>query len=269
MKTKPMFIAVLTALFAWTSLAGEPDASLAFSFARTDDGSCEKTIPDVSGEFSYDADQIIVYGNVRTGASGGDCRQESLSYNVETEYHFELNETWSAVTKFAADKRSTSSTYALAENGQTKLRDDGNAYFPTTLPAGAAETIGAYLGISRTVNLADGELQIDLAGNIVPVDWADDEDGRAVHLALAFSREVLGGEIDLAVAVDSGADTYGDARLSFRRGLVQFGVEYAFGLNAVDDGAESLQHVNGAPFLKQGSPQDDSLTTSIGITFDL
>ena len=267
-----IFLSILAILFASTQLFAK-DVNLTFSYLNTDDGSCEEIIPDVSGEFNYDDSDLIVYGRVRTGASGGDCTQESLSYTVDAEYHFELDHGWSAITKFSADKRSSSAGYAELEAGEDspiRTRADGGAFLPITLPAGAAETVGAYLGVSRNFAVGGGNLQIDLAGNVAPVDWADAEDSRAVHIALSLDDiEVLGGAVEIDYAIDVGEDSYGDARISWTRGLLNLGVQYAFGLNAVDNGAPPKQEILGRWYGQPSAPQDTSLTTSIGVRIEL
>lgn len=270
-------IAALAAvLFAGCALA---DESLAFSYAYRDDGGCPDPGHTVSGEYSRDVGAMDVSAYARTAPSGGDCRTDSLSYNVGVSRSFATFGGFDAVAAFGADKRSTSALYALADgSGAVMARADGGPYFPATLPAGAAETVTASLGLGR--QLTDS-LSVRLGANVVPVDWADHEDGRTLDLAAGLKLPdpfgFLGGEpggVEFDLSVNAGAEVFGDAVLKWEKPIagglnVRASARYAFGLDALDDGAPGTQTVNGAPFVKLGAPQDDSLVFEVGVSFDL
>ena len=130
-------IAALAALlFAGCAAA---DESLAFSYSYRDDGGCPDPGHTVSGEYARETADMDISAYARTAPSGGDCRVDSLSYGVGVSRGFASAGGFDVVAAFGADKRSTSSVYALADgSGAVMARADGGPYFPATLPAGAA-----------------------------------------------------------------------------------------------------------------------------------
>ena len=260
-----IIIAAGLVLFALPQAAEE---SLAFSYGYRDDGGCPDPGHTVSGEYSRETDDMDISAYARTAPSGGDCRVDSLAYDVSLSRSFATFAGFDAVAVFGADKRSTSSVYALADGmGAVIPRGDGGPYFPATLPAGAAETITASLGLGREF----GALTVSVGANVVPVDWADHEDGRTIHVRAELNLR-MGFEADLST--DFGSETFGDAVLSWEHpvagGLnIRASARYAFGLDTLDDGAPGRQLVADAPFIKLGAPQSDSLVFEIGVSFDI
>ena len=240
---------------------------MGFALTYWNDGGCRVAGKALTGTYDREADKYNAHAMVRTGPSGGDCERNATSFSVGLERRYEVARGWSAVAKFSADRRSTSAPYALVDAaGNVLTRPDGAASDPVTLPAGAADTIGGYLGISSP--LFSG-LRITVAGNVVPIEWADEADSFAVHFAIAYD---FAENFDFDVWTDVGRDWYGGARASWRPSVAsRIGTEisagYDWGLNSVDGGEPSHQTFAGLPVVIQGAPRDDSWTLGVGITF--
>ena len=257
------FCAVWAIAVGTWAFAADPEEHLSFAYRYADDGGCAEAGHSIAGGYRRESEPLGIFAHVRSAPSGGDCTTASLSYTVDVERRFPLGETaWSGIAKFAADKRSTSAAYALTDGDRVIPRADGMPLFATFLPAGAAETVGGMLGAAVDV----GRWQFDIAGNVVPVDWADGSKGRTLHFAV--SGDVVG--LDVNASVDIGHDVFGDARIAWAKPLfgafdVQVALGYQFGLNAIDDGAPAVQFVQGAKFLKAGAPQDGAVYFDVGL----
>ena len=246
--------------------APEVEERMTFSLGYLDDGGCNVSAKTLVGSYAREADESDVFAQVRTGPSGGDCERNATSFGLSVERRYAIADGWDAVAKFQADRRSTSAPYAIVDaDGMVVARPDGAPSDPVTLPAGAADTIGGILGISR----AFGGLRVVIAGNVVPVTWAAHDDSFAAHFAIAWD---VGNTFDFRAHADVGRDWYGATRASWRPPTSgRFGVEissgFAWGLNAVDGGEPAMQTFAGLPVALQGAPRDTALTADVGITF--
>ncbi len=152
--------------------------TLSLSYGLAADGSCPEAGHRVSAEYRRDeAGGLGVEAYVRGAPSGTDCTVESLSYDLAVERRFDLGVGgWRAAAVFGAARTSTSAVYELAGW-------DGPAHLAPTasLPAGAAETLTASLGVAR----AFGPVEIGAGVNVVPNDWAG-PDGPESRRSLAL-----------------------------------------------------------------------------------
>ena len=262
-----MPVAVATPVAVPVPVAEDVDERLGFSVDYWNDGGCNIAGKALSASYDREAASYEAHAIVRTAPSGGDCERNATSFSIGLERRHEIGGGWSAVAKFLADRRSTSAPYALVDaSGAVMTRPDGMPSDPVTLPAGAAETIGGYLGISTPV--VQG-FRATIAGNVVPVEWANEADSFAAHVAVSYDfRSTL----DLDAHADIGRDWYGGARASWRPSVTsRIGTEisagYSWGLNSVDGGEPTEQRFAGLPVVIQGAPRDDAWTLGIGITF--
>ena len=260
-------VAVATPVAVPVQVAEDIEERMGFGLTYWNDGGCRTAGKALTGSYDREAPEYDIHGSVRTGPSGGDCERNATAFTVSIERRYAIGGGWSAVGKFLADRRSTSAPYAIVDSSGVVLsRPDGMASDPVTLPAGAATTPGGYLGISSPVWAG---LRITIAGNVVPVEWADHDESLAGHVAISYD---VGDTFDLDAHADIGRDHYGGARASWRPSVAsrigtEFTVGYSFGLNAVDGGEPARQTFAGLPVSIQGAPRDDAWTLGIGITF--
>ena len=250
------------------AVAEDVEERLGFAMSYWNNGGCNVAGKALTGTYDREASSYDAHAMVRTAPSGGDCERQSTSFSVGLERRYEVGGSgWSAMAKFAADRRSTSAPYALVDAaGDVLTRPDGGPSDPVTLPAGAADTIGGYLGISSPLWRG---VRITLAGNVVPVEWADEADGLAGHIAVSYD---FGDVFDFDAHADVGRDWYGGARASWRPSMAsrigtEFSAGYSWGLNSVDGGEPDMQTFAGLPVVIQGAPRDDAWTLGLGITF--
>ena len=238
---------------------------LGFAVGYVNDGGCSIPSKTLTGRYTREADSHGIYAEVRTAPSGGDCERSATSFNLTVERRYALAFGWEAVAKFQADRRSTSAPYALVDGtGEVIARPDGAPSDPVTLPAGTADVVGGYLGITRAVDA----FRFTIAGNVVPVSWMEGE-SLAAHLAIAWDH---GDSFDVSASADIGRDWLGFARASWRPPVSsRIGVElsggFAWGLNSIDGGEPAEQTFAGLPVIIQGAPRDTAITADIGITF--
>ena len=247
--------------------APEIEERMGFGFAYFDDGGCAVAGKSLTGTYAREAASHDVRALVRTAPSGGNCEVNATSFSLAVERRYEIAAGWSAVAKFGADRRSTSAPYAIVDGaGNVLTRPDGAPSDPVTLPAGAADTIGGYLGFTSP---DWSGVRITLAGGVVPVDWASEEDSIAAHFAISYD---YGNSFDLDAWADIGRDWYGAARASWRptvagRSGVEISAGFDWGLTAVDDGAPIEQTFAGLPVHKQGPARDHATSVGVAITF--
>ena len=237
--------------------------SITFAYTFRDDGSCADPGHIVSGELlaKYEQLGLDVSAYARTAPSGGDCRVDTLSYNLSIEQSAFSFGAWDAVAIFGADKRSTSAGYAIVDAmGNVLVRPDGRASDPVVLPAGAAETVTAAMTLCRDI----GSVNVNLCAgvNVVPVDWADGSTGRTAHFRATVA---LPYNVNLDVTVDAGADQFGDLALRWSKGPLHVALRQAFGLNATDDGTPEMQTFAGLPVVKTGAPQSTATLLEVGV----
>ena len=241
---------------------------LGFRWDYLDDGGCPVASNAVSGTYDRESEVYDVHAMVRTQPSGGDCRVQATAYTVQVERRYAIRGGWEAVAKFGADRRSVAAPYAIVDSaGRILARPDGGPSDPVTLPAGSAETLGGYLGVSRTF----GDLRATAAVNVVPVDWSTEPDSIAAHIAASYD---LGDFLDVDASADIGRDWYGSARASWRRSVAgRIGVEvsggYAWGLTSVDAGVPVSQTFAALPVTLQGPARDTSFFAGVGVTIGL
>ena len=247
--------------------APEIEERMGFGLAYLNDGGCAVAGKSLRGSYSREAAESDIYAQVRTAPSGGNCEVNATSFSLAVERRYEIASGWSAMAKFGADRRSTSAPYAIVDgDGMVLTRADGAPSDPVTLPAGAADTIGAYLGVASP---DFSGFRLTVAGNVVPVDWAAEDDGLVAHLAVSYD---VGDGFDLDAWVDVGRDHYGAARASWRPSVAgKIGLEitagYDWGLTAVDDGAAFRQTFAGLAAHKQGPARDHATHVAVGISF--
>lgn len=234
--------------------------SLSFGGTYLDDGSCEDPATTLEARYSHNGERLEVDGVIRVAPSGGDCRQDSISFDISAEYEANVwDGACDVLGKFGASEHAYAAPYAQVVNGMVDLRPDGNANFPVNLPSGVAKAVTGGGGVSCTSDFGE----IDVTANIVPVDWSDGTSGQTVHLS--WTKELENWEF--GVDVDYGNDTFGDARLSWRHGIARINLEYRWGLNAISDGAPMYQMVRDARFQATGAPLDN--LTALSVTFDV
>lgn len=245
---------------------------VSLSYAYIDDGGCPKPGQTIEGSYRLATENMDAYGSVRTAPSGGDCRTDALTYDVEIERRFSINEHINALAKFGADERSMASPYAITDGmGNVLLRPDGGASAPVVLPAGRAKTIEAIFGVSAYL----GPVNVDLGYNLVPVDWSDGSSSGAFHAGVSVFRQLVSGQLDVSVGLNHGNGSFGDARVAWTRNFqdstwgVQMAMTYAWGLNELDDGSPPEATFAGLRAVLAGSPQDDATTFSVGISKEL
>ena len=205
---------LLAAMFSSEAEGAEQSVFAAFSLV--DDGSCERALPMVELGYSRSGDDHDVRGSVRTGPAGGDCRQDSTSYDLSAEQRFDFGlGGLDGLVKFQAAENSLSAPYAIADGaGNVIPRPDGGAANPVMLPAGRSKTVLGILGASMT----SGAWNFDAGLNFAPVDWADGSTSETLHLAATGRYEVGGGNIELAGHVDAGSgEHFGGLSLSWDR----------------------------------------------------
>ena len=258
-------ILVLSALAACVVNAVAEDR-IGFGYALVDDGTCGVTQHTLTAEYDREGEDLEVRGRVRAEPAGGDCRKETISYDVLAVRYFELEGGIDAFAEFGASEQSVGATYDLADPaGMVFLRPDGNALFSTNLPAGSAKTVIGALGLSKDF----GALRIGGGYNLVPVDWANHEPGRTAHLTTGLDL----GRFDLDASVDIGASHFGEVSAHYRHTLdgsrmsFGWGLSYYFGIGEIDSGAPGTQYIRGSRFNLAGPPRNDSLVVSMTLGF--
>ena len=256
-------MAAALVLSASPSLAQEHRIGVGYSVLN--DGGCSIAQKTLTADYSSNTKSQALRGRIRSAPAGGDCRLESFAYDVRLAHYFDVKAV-DATVEFSAARETTAAPYVLAdESGAVLLRNDGNALFATTLPAGSAQTVVAAVGVSRRM----GPVRLGILANLAPIDWARHADGRTVRLT--WDAELRG--VYLEGSVDQGADSFGVVSTGYRFGLaespfdVSAGIVYRWGLNAVDNGAPGFQDIAGAPFLADGAPQDHSLITAVTVGY--
>ena len=153
------------------SAAATADELLSLSYGVTDDGSCPETGHQVAAEYLRGGGPLDIRAYVRSAPSGTDCTTDALSYDLGIRREFDLGiGDWRATAEFGASRMSTSAVYELAE-----WSGDAHLIPAASLPAGAAETLTASLGILRSFSGVD----VGLSVNVVPIDWAGDSGPKA------------------------------------------------------------------------------------------
>lgn len=235
-------------------------------YTLVDDGNCTQAAGTLTAEYERSSDALDVRGMLRVEPSGGDCRQDALSYDVSAARYFAAGAVDVAV-EFGANEQAAAAPYALAgADGSIIPRADGGALFGTNLPAGSATTIIGAIGLSRSF----GPMRVSGGVNLVPVDWMHHDPGRTIHLAAGFDR----GGFALDASIDAGAAHFGEASAAYRLALdgnspfdVGIGLVYRWGIGAIDNGAPLMQLVNDARFARAGPPRDDSLLVSFTLGY--
>ena len=265
MRAKCVTAALVAALAL--SVAGPAPAQQRVGIGHTtvDDGNCAEAAHTLTAEYERESDALDLRGMVRVAPSGGDCRQDALSYDVSAARYFSAGAVDVAV-ELGASEQAAAAPYALAgAGGSILLRPDGGALFGTNLPAGSARTIIGAVGLSRSF----GPVRVTGGVNLVPVEWMQHEPGRTAHFAAGFDR----GGFSFDTSVDAGAAHFGEAAAAYRHALadsrfdVGIGLVYRWGIGAIDNGAPDVQLVNDSPFVRAGPPRDDSLLVSVTLGY--
>lgn len=255
----------LLAFFLIPNAAGAQRIGVGYTVV--DDGGCEHTTHNVTAEYDQEESNFELRGAARLAPSGGDCRKDTFSYDVNLSVYPIQTDIVDFTLTVGANEQSTQAAYALADGmGMALARADGNALFQTNLPAGSAKTYTAAVGFSREL----GFLRLSAGYNFIPTDWAMYDSGNTAHVGLSFEL----GSFSFDGSVDAGATNFGEATATYRLGL--FGrfdagirADYRWGLDTVDNGAPSMQYVNNAPFIAAGPPRGDSLLVSFTLGYSL
>ena len=273
----------LTIAIAWLAFAVfatqavRADESVYASFSLTDDGSCERELPTFELGYDRNTDELDVRGDIRLAPAGGDCRDDSLSYNVEAERRFDFGFGFDGLVKFQASENSLAAPYAIVDDmGNVLTRADGGASDPVLLPAGRARTVLGILGASRTFDISSNS-SVDLAvgRNFSPVGFADGSESQTVHVALSASiADVLGGDIGANVSFDRGDDggQFGQADVAWTRDIDDSGwalrVAYStnWSLNELASDAPAMATFSGLPAVNLGAPADRASYFSLGFS---
>ena len=240
---------------------------VSIGYGLTDDGNCERVQQSVMTGYSLGLDWMSADAQVRTEPAGGDCRQDSLSYDVAVSRFFSIPRTGlDFVVKFAASEQSAAAPYDLVNQlGDVITRADGGALFSTRLPAGRAQTVVGVIGVSRQF----GAARFGAGINLVPVQWARHADSRTGH----FDASAEWRGLDVGFAVDIGHGSYGSARAGYRvpldREKFDLGIEvhHRWGIGALDNGVPLQQTVAGAPFLLSGPPRDTATVIAVSLGY--
>lgn len=263
MRTKCAMAALAAAVLMLFPPPTAAQERVGIGYTMVDDGSCSQAGNTLTAEYDRESDSVDVRGMVRVAPSGGDCRQEQVSYDVGVTLYPVQSSVVDVALELGVNEQSASAPYALADMyGSILLRGDGGALFATNLPAGSARTIIAAVGLSREV----GPVRITGGFNLVPVDWAMYESGHSVRLGAGYD---IGG-FNADASADFGAyANFGEVSAGYRHALegsrfdVGIGLVYRWGIGAIDNGAPLMQLVNDSPFVRAGPPRDDSLLLNL------
>ena len=245
------------------------DESVNFAYSLVDDGSCADALQTLQLGYINTSENLDIRGDVRIAPSGGDCRQDSMSYGIEIERRYDLGWGLDGMVKLGADERSVAAGYGILNDaGNLITRPDGGPASPVMLPSGRAQTITGVLGVSRDI---DDMFRLSAGLNLPGADWSDGSNSRTVHLAASTMLPFMGGEIDAGIAVDTdGTYDYGDARIAWTRSLadsawdVMVSSTYSWGASNLDAGVPQYQMFSGLNAMVLGPAQDDSSTFAIG-----
>ena len=256
--------AILGALLVAPAAAQE---RIGFGFSQVSDGNCPTTQQTLTGAYERTSDELVLRGRVRTAPAGGDCRVDSFSYDVRIARYFSVGEVDTTV-EFAAAQESTAAPYVLAdEAGRVLLRGDGGALYGANLPAGAAQTVVAAVGLSKVWS----GMRFGGLVNLAPIDWAEHAPGRTMRLTWDAGWRGL----FATAGVDVGAAHFGSVAGGYRHALagsnfdVGAAVTHRWGLSAVDNGAPLTQTIAGSWFLRDGPPQDNSTIFEVTLGYTL
>ena len=265
MRARCVTAALVAALALFIAGPAPAQQRVGIGHTMVDDGGCTEAAHTLTAEYERQSDALDVRGMLRVEPSGGDCRQEALSYDVSAAKYLAAGAVDVAV-EFGASEQAAAAPYALSgADGSILARADGGALFGTNLPAGSARTIIGAIGLSRSF----GPMRVSGGVNLVPVDWMHHEPGRTVHLAAGFDR----GGWALDASIDAGAAHFGEAAAAYRLALAEtrfdvgIGLVYRWGIGAIDNGAPDVQLVNDSPFVRAGPPRDDSVLVSVTLGY--
>lgn len=268
MNLRNTIFALALALLALTPAYGK-DERVDVGLAVVDDGNCERIQRTLSAGYERETDVLSIWGRFRNEPAAGDCRQSAISYDVAVYRYFAVfDDALDLTVKFGAQEQVAAAPYALAtETGEVMRRPDGGALFRSYLPAGVDDTVTGAIGISKDLGFWRPGVML----NMVPVDWSEHEPGMSVHLTSAFDYQ----GIDFNVAIDVGADWFGEAYAGYHRALdktrfdLVVGLTYKWGITATDVGAPYNQSIRGTPFVLFGPVRDNALIFEVGIGYRL
>ena len=176
-----VFLVAFACMYVGPAVADE----LRFSYEFDGSGGCDKDGHAYAAEYRMNRGDLSGHAFVQHKPSGGDCRRNSLNFDVGLEQDFDTGvHGIHAQAKFLAQESATARPYALVIDGAIATRADGNALFETILPAGRAQAIAAILGLSRDCSFGKVEMECDAGFNVVPTDWAAHDEGRTAHFGL-------------------------------------------------------------------------------------
>ena len=161
-------------------------ASLGLEAGACFDGGDVHPTRSVSAEYRRAEERSDLTAYVRHAPAGLDCTQDGLTVDIGAERRWG-GDTY-AVAQFAAAQ--------IAQVGAYSLDGAGAVW---TYAVDGTPTYAAALGAGR----AWGDVSAEIAVNAVPTDWVDGE-SHGARLTLAWSPELLGGDLLLRAITDSG-----------------------------------------------------------------
>ena len=256
---------VIATIFFFAGLSeAQVTERVGVGYSITDDGGCPEVGNTLTAEYERRAGFLDVSGWVRTAPSGGNCRQDAFSYDVELVRYFDLR-TFDLMVEFGANEQAAHAPYALTLGGMVIPRpSDGGPLNVQNLPAGATTTITGVVGLSRMV----GPLRVSAGVNFVPVDWMVNgmvQQGRSVQLGTGYGRG--GFRLDWSVNAGEHAN-FGEVSSSYRWDLssgfdMGLSLEHRWGINAVDNGAPDEQVIEEAVYRRIGAPRNHATFASL------
>ena len=252
---KIRLLAVTAAVLASMSLAtvagaGESlTASLGLEAGACFDRSDVHPTRSAAAEYRRAVERFSLGAYVRHAPAGLDCTQDGLTVDIGAKQRW--GGATYAVAEFAAQQIAQVGAYSLDGAGSTWTYDvDGTPSYAAALGAGWTQ----------------GDVSAEIAINAVPTDWVDGE-SHGARLTLAWSPELLGGDLLLRAITDSARRNSALARWtrSFNDGPLGLTVAYRWE-GGLDELASPFDAVlAGGWQLAPGAP--DTQTFDVGLTW--
>ena len=264
------FITALVFGFMFIVSSSFAQERVGIGYSMIDDGGCPEVGHILVAEYDLQLDQMDAHGRVRTAPSSGDCRQDSLSYDVNIARYFSMG-TFDLMVEFGANEQAASAPYALTMNGVVIPRpSDGNPLLVQILPAGAATTVVGVFGLSRTY----GPVRVSGGYNFVPVDWFVDgmvQPGRSVQFGASYDHSGFGADMNVNMGRmgNFGEITAGYQFVLDPRFDLGLSISHRWGINAADVGVHYSQTIEEAVYLLQGGPRNHATFASVTLGYSL
>lgn len=207
-------------------------AHVAGGFHYANLGDCAEPLDTLTAEYTGTHYDVEVNGNVRRAPSAADCTEDSRSYNINAERHFDVGALDVSV-EVGVDSQSAMYRYVDAKD-IPKITEGYEPLYKLYLPVGTVQTNTAVVGVSREVRGARVGVGLNLAG----VNWNNDP-GKTARFSGSFDVGPV--TFDASADVGSGAlNGVYTADLSARYRLavgerfnINFGVDHYRGLDNI------------------------------------